>query len=161
VVVSGVTPSLYNGTFIVTGLTGTTTSTITGASWTNGLATFTANNSYVVGQTVKVTGVTPPGYNGSWTGTATTWSTFTGGISTHPGTYSWGGSATGSPTGFTFTLPMTAVATASRATDAVTITAATWANTNGGTVTITAGNTFTAGQTVIITGVAPAGYSGT
>src|SRR5262249_32142578 len=153
--------SFYNGTFIISGLTGTTASTITGATWAAGLATFTANNSYVVGQTVTVTGVTPSGYNGAWTVTSATGTDFTVAIANNPGTYSSGGTAVGSPTGFAYTLPLTAVATSSRATDAVTITGATWANTNGGQVTITAANSFSAGQTVIISGVAPAAYSGT
>jgi hypothetical protein len=163
VTVSGVTPSLYNGTFLVTGLTGTATSAITGATWSNGLATFTvASNSYVVGQTVTVTGVTPAGYNGARTVTSVTGTTFTVGIATNPGTYTSGGTALGSPTGFTYSLPLSAVATASRATDAVTITAVTWSSVNGvGTVTVTANNTFSAGQTVIISGVSPTAFSGT
>src|SRR5262249_43061477 len=163
VTVSGVTPSLYNGTFIVSGLTGTATSTITAATWASGQATFTANNSYVVGQTVTVTGVNPGGYNGAWTVTSATATTFTVAMPNTPGTFvsAPANDAVGSATGFTYTLPLTAVATASRATDAVNITAATWANTNGGTVTITAANTFTVGQTVIISGITPTGYNGT
>ena len=43
----------------------------------------------------------------------------------------------------------------------VPITAATWANTAGGTATITAANSFTVGQTVLVSGVLPSGYDGT
>jgi WD40 repeat protein len=70
-----------------------TTSTITAATWTNGLVTFTASNSYVTGQTVTVTGVNPSGYNGDWTVTSATGTSFTVRIATNPGTYVSGGSA--------------------------------------------------------------------
>jgi hypothetical protein len=117
-------------------------STITAANWLAGLATITAGNDYKVGQQVTISGVTPSLYNGTFIVKAVT-------------------GLVGAQTGFTFDLPLTAVATASRATDAVTITAASWANVNGGTVTISATNSFTAGQTVIVSGITPTAYNGT
>jgi hypothetical protein len=49
---------------------------ITSASLTNNVATLTASNSYSVGQTVNVKGVTPSSFNGIYTITAATSTTF-------------------------------------------------------------------------------------
>jgi hypothetical protein len=122
VTIAGVTPGLYNGTYTVGSLIGATTSSITGATWASGQATFTSSNTFVMGQTVTVTGVTPAGYNGSYTVVSATGSSFVVALATNPGAYSSGGSAVGSPTGFTFGLAMTAVATAKVSSTTVNVT---------------------------------------
>jgi hypothetical protein len=106
VLIQGVTPSNFNGSFVVTGAspgsityalsyTGTVTSTngvslgtaqkytqatITGGSTVNGskVSTITISPSLTipVGATVTITGCTPSGYNGTWTVTASSAGSF-------------------------------------------------------------------------------------
>ncbi len=92
--ISGMTPAAYNGTFTVTAVPTSTTftyaltsnpntatafgtasvfdtaaSTITAASWANGVVTMTtaAANGLQVGSTVTISGMTPAAYNGTFT----------------------------------------------------------------------------------------------
>ena len=83
-----------SGALTVTGTSSfnATTSTITGGTWSGGQATFTASNTYIVGQTVTVTGVSPSGYNGAFVVASATGTSFTVGLATNPGTYTSGGS---------------------------------------------------------------------
>ena len=69
-----------------------TSAPITGASWSAGVATITATNTFSVGQQVVIAGVTPSLYNGTYVITSVIGS--------------------GPQTGFTYTLPLTSVATA-------------------------------------------------
>lgn len=102
---------------------------ITAVTWNAGVATVTAANSFKAGQQVVIAGVTPSGYDGTFTIASANSTSFTYPLATYPG----------EPGG-------TAV-----------ITAASWA---GNVATITAANTFSAGETVTITGMTPAGYNG-
>ena len=54
-----------------------TTATITAASWSAGLATINAVNTFTAGQQVTITGMTPAGYNGTFTILSATATTFT------------------------------------------------------------------------------------
>src|SRR5262249_7332661 len=65
--------------------TGGTVSNITAATWSNGVATITADNNFKVGQQVVISGVTPSLYNGTFIITSA------------------------ASSGFTYTLPLTAV----------------------------------------------------
>jgi hypothetical protein len=78
------TVTFFNGSTPV----GTTVRTISAASWASNVATVTtsAAHGYSVGQTVQVTGMTPSGYNGIFTITATTSTTFSYALTTNPGT---------------------------------------------------------------------------
>src|SRR5215831_12280353 len=67
---------------------------VTAATWATGNATFTtsAPHGAAVGTSVTISGVTPAGYNGTFTAaTGTTASTLVVPIATNPGTYSSGG----------------------------------------------------------------------
>jgi phage tail sheath gpL-like len=117
VIITGVYPYGYNGTYVTTtGTTGSTIvvaiptnpgiyvsggtaqagpSTITAATWAGGSATFTtsAPHGLTVGSQVIVSGVTPTSYNGGFTTLAgTTGSTIVVPMSQNPGTYASGGS---------------------------------------------------------------------
>jgi len=72
-----------------------TSKTITGATWTNGIATFTAAaHGLAVGDLVVVAGMTPSLYNGSYKVlTIPLSSTFTVAIASTPGVFSAGGTA--------------------------------------------------------------------
>jgi hypothetical protein len=73
----------------------TATSTITAASVTGGIITFTGNNSFVAGQPVTITGVTPAAFNISGViGASPTSTSFTVVNSSVTGTYVSGGVAT-------------------------------------------------------------------
>ncbi len=104
---------------------------VAAATWTNGVATITAANTFKAGQAVTITGITPNGYNGMFAILTATSTQFTVALPANPG----------APGG---TTP---------------ITAASWDSTTD-TATITAANTFTAGETVVIANVTPAGYDG-
>lgn len=60
--------------------------TITGASWSSSVVTFTVSNSYTVGQLVSVTGMTPAAYNGVYTVVTASGTQFTAAKSVDPGT---------------------------------------------------------------------------
>ncbi len=84
--------------FVSTGYTGFAGITITGGSWTGGVATLTfanqTNNPYVVGQKLIVSGVTPSGYNNSGTAvtlTAVTPTSVSYNLVSDPGVWSSGG----------------------------------------------------------------------
>ncbi len=170
VVIAGVTPAGYDGAFTITsasaagftyalaanpGEPGGTT-VITAATWAGNIATITAANTFSAGQTVVITSMTPNGYNGTFTiaSATSTYFTYALGTSQTPGTAFGAATVTGSAIGTATTgnrsLTITPLV--------VPITAATW---NAGVATITAGNTFSAGQTVVIAGIAPNGYDGT
>ncbi len=72
IVVAGVTPAGYNGTFTVTASSaGATTSTLSATgNGTTATLTYAASYTIPVGSTVVVAGVTPAGYNGTYTVTA-------------------------------------------------------------------------------------------
>lgn len=72
IVVSGVTPAGYNGTYTVTACTTTTVSyanATTGAQTVGGTISIVP---YIVGSTIVVSGATPAGYNGTYVVTAST-----------------------------------------------------------------------------------------
>ena len=72
------------------------TVTITGATWATGQATYTtsAPHGYTVGETITITGMSPGGYNGVFvTAAGTTGSTIVVPMTTNPGTFVSGGSA--------------------------------------------------------------------
>ena len=73
VVVSGVTPTAYNGTFLITGSTSHVFNTVS-ASGTGSVATIVHNGNVAiaVGTVLTISGVTPSGYNGNYTVTAST-----------------------------------------------------------------------------------------
>jgi hypothetical protein len=105
VVIAGISPSGYDGTFTIT-VTDATHFTYAAAS---GLGTATLNNATATpvmnlqpGQLVTVTGITPSGFNGTYTILSTpSTTTFTVGLLTDPGTYTSGGSALVDQTAFT------------------------------------------------------------
>ena len=74
------------------------TSTITAASWTGGTVTITAANGFIAGQSVVVAGMTPSGYNGTFTVVSATSTQFTY-TTSNPGTATVFGTAvvTGAP----------------------------------------------------------------
>src|SRR5262249_2611931 len=58
---------------------------ITAVSWASGVVTITAANSFVAGQIVNVSGLTPTGYNGTFTLLSATSAQFTYALATNPG----------------------------------------------------------------------------
>ena len=106
IVVSGVTPSAYNGTFIITVLNATqytytmhstpasnatangtayTISSITNTG-TGALVTTAADHNLYTGNTVVITGAVPSAYNGTWEITRQSATTFTYALTSNPGT---------------------------------------------------------------------------
>lgn len=69
---------------------------VSGITWSGGVATVTTtlNHGYTTGQTVVIAGVTPTGYNGSFTATVISEAVFTVPIASNPGAYSTGGVVT-------------------------------------------------------------------
>jgi hypothetical protein len=91
-----ITAGADSGTDAVITAVGSTAKTITAAVWTDATTTtFTsAAHTFVAGQTVSITGVTPSGYNTLAIITSVpTANTFTVTIAVNPGTYTSGGSA--------------------------------------------------------------------
>lgn len=87
-------------------VSGSTTATITGASWSNNIATFTASNSFAVSQQITVTGVVSSGggsYNGNFVVMSASATSFSVALASNPGTWSSGGSAVA--TNFVVTMP--------------------------------------------------------
>jgi hypothetical protein len=109
-------------------------------SWSGGTVTVTANNSFAVGQSVVLAGQSPSGFAGTFAIVSANATSFTYALTTNP--------VTTTVTGATATVGSTGV----------NITAATW---SGGTVTITANNSFAAGNSVAVAGISPAGFNGT
>jgi hypothetical protein len=75
----------------------TQTKTVSTASWTGNVSTYTttAAHNLIAGNSVVVTGVTPSGYNGTYTVVSTpTTTTFTVAQVSNPGTYTSGGTVT-------------------------------------------------------------------
>ena len=74
----------------------TQTRTVSTASWTTGVVTFTATaaHTFAIGNSVVVTAVTPTGYNGTYTITGIGSTTFTAALVADPGTYTSGGTIT-------------------------------------------------------------------
>ena len=71
-----------------------TTKTISGATWSGGVATFTATaHTLATGDKTTVAGVTPSGYNGVHIVTVLNANTFTAPIASDPGTYTSGGTS--------------------------------------------------------------------
>lgn len=70
---------------------------INGATYSSGSVTVTTGSTLnlVKGGTLTVSGVTPSGYNGTYTTTSVSQTSFTYSLGSSPGTYSSGGSATG------------------------------------------------------------------
>lgn len=73
VVIAGITPSTYNGNFVVSAST-SELHTITNATWAGGTATIshTGVDAVLVGSTMIVSGVLPAGYNGTYVVTGST-----------------------------------------------------------------------------------------
>jgi hypothetical protein len=150
--VSGVTPSSYNKTGIITNITDNTftisvspngsnqTYSSGGLATNQNIITFTSNNhGFVSGQTVVVSGVNPSSYNQTSTISSTTTNTFTTIFSTPvSSTYSSGGTAT----------------------IFATISGASY-NSTLGEITYTTSHThgFLPGYTATITNVSPSGYN--
>ena len=72
--------------------------TITASSWSGGVITFTATNTFVQGNQVTVAGMTPSGYNGSYKVLTASGSQFTVAKASDPGTSTVQGTATLNPT---------------------------------------------------------------
>ncbi len=151
--------------------------TVTAGSWSGGTATITHNgtNSFSIGSSITVAGVTPSGYNGTFTVTASSAGSVSytvadpGGVATVMGTVSGQlknrfvttnditqfvidtslGIITG--TEFICSMPNTA---------ANTITGATWGS-NQSVFTHSGGNTYAVGSFVTVVGMNPSGYNGT
>lgn len=65
---------------------------VTGASWSSGTLTFTVDgHGFITGDSVKVTGIVPTNFNGTYTLTATAANTFSVVKSSNPGTWTSGG----------------------------------------------------------------------
>ncbi len=119
VTVAGASPSGYNDTYTVTAVPSSTTFTVvnpanpgawvsggtvskistlvTGTSWSGGVITFVtaASHGFVTGNAVTVSGVSPSGYNGTFTVTSTPTSTkFTAAYAANPGAWTSGGTVT-------------------------------------------------------------------
>jgi phage tail sheath gpL-like len=89
-------PSINLRALLVGTMLAGTTVSITGVTWSAGVATYTTSAAHgvPVGGTVTIAGVNPAGYNGTFTaGTGTTGSTIMVPIATSPGTYVSGGTA--------------------------------------------------------------------
>lgn len=72
-----------------------TAKTITGVTWASNQATFTSNaHGYTAGTIVKVAGMTPSGYNGTYKIVSVATNTFVVAKTTNPGVFSAGGTAT-------------------------------------------------------------------
>jgi hypothetical protein len=71
--------------------------TVSAATWTSSVATltFTADHCFIVGDTVTVAGISPSGYNGTFTITAKTSTTISYALASNPGSYTSGGTGTG------------------------------------------------------------------
>ena len=98
VIVASITstgPGSYNGTFTVT--SAGNECIVTGASWSGGTATVSYTNTpgeartFSVSETIIVAGLSPSGYNGTYTVTAQTASTVSYAVASDPGTYASGG----------------------------------------------------------------------
>jgi hypothetical protein len=105
IVMSGITPAAYNGTFIITVLNATqftyvmatspaTNSTSNGSSYsisaitnigTGALVTTAADHNLFTGNTVVITGATPSAYNGTFTITKQSATTFSYALLSNPG----------------------------------------------------------------------------
>ena len=81
VVIAGITPSGYNGTYVITSVPSSTTFTyvnpVSGLAASTVAGTVQLAQNLVVGQTITIGGVSVTGYNGTFTVTATTATTFT------------------------------------------------------------------------------------
>jgi hypothetical protein len=80
--------------------------TISGVTWSAGVATYTATaHGYSTGNKVRISGITPSGYNGDKVITVTGANTFTAPVLINPGAYSAGGVANllSAPSGVLFT----------------------------------------------------------
>ena len=95
VTISGMTPAALNGTFTITSVTPTQFTyaaatnpdpgtPITAETWANGVETVTAANTFVAGQSVTISGETPPSLNGTFTVVNANATTFTYNAATNP-----------------------------------------------------------------------------
>jgi flagellar hook protein FlgE len=69
----------------VLGVTATTPQTATAMTWAAGAVTVTAPGAYAIGDTVTIAGVTPAGYNGTYSVTSVGAGSFTYALATDPG----------------------------------------------------------------------------
>ena len=90
---NGVTITAVPGSRLSFQWAGGSVSTITAASWSSNVVTFTCTNSFSVGNTVVVSGVTPSAYNGSYTVASASGTQFTATLNSNPGSYTSGGYA--------------------------------------------------------------------
>lgn len=192
--VSGVAPTGYNGTVTVTARTPTTVSyalagdpgafvqssgrvellantfSATNASWASGTATVTTSSAhgFAVDQVVRISGITPGGYNGTVNLTGRTATTFSYALASNPGSFSSAGQVKAVPAGSAPRNPRVATATrnapvtvvASGLTPLGSIRSTRWLS---GAVTIVtdAPHGLSAGDQVIVSGVIPSTYNGT
>lgn len=69
---------------------------VSNASWTGGTVTITSNNhGFLAGDVVDVAGITPSGYNGTYTVATASTNSFTYALVSDPGSYSSGGTVSG------------------------------------------------------------------
>ena len=183
VVISGLTPASFNGTFTIVNATSssfTYANTTSGTSTTAGTAgaitgfvtpvvpgasevgstvtiTTTAPHGFAIGQSITLAGVPALGYDGTFTITSVP----------SPTSFTYTDAATGLPNsgggGVTLTVASTAAAIQNALNGVTATITPTGATESGTTVTITttAAHGFAIGQTVVIAGVAAAGYNGT
>lgn len=173
--VSNVSPSAWNGTYVVTvidathfshalasnpgayasgGQVSAPLSSVSTASWSGGIVTVTtaAAHNLTSDQYVTISGILPAGYNGTYRVIVTDGTNFTYALTnpaTDPGAYVSGGLV--ARAGITSTV---------MAGTTTNITATTWAASGTVTVSTAAAHGLGIGQTVYIGGVTPAGYNG-
>lgn len=173
--VSNVSPSAWNGTYVVTVIDAThfsytlasnpgayvsggqvsyPLSWVNTASWSSGIVTMetAAAHNLTSGQYVTVSGILPSGYNGTYRVTVADATHFTYPLSnpaTNPGAYVSGGLV--AVAGITSTVMPGATTN---------IAATTWSTFGTVTVTTAAAHGLSIGQTVYVGGVTPAGYNG-
>ncbi|HZZ82541.1 MAG TPA: autotransporter-associated beta strand repeat-containing protein, partial [Gemmataceae bacterium] len=124
---------------------------ITGASWSAGVATISASNTFTTGQTVTISGMTPAGYNGTYTILSANGSSFTYALAANPGTATAFGNATVAQTdknpyvGFLMNYPLIL--------SGFTLNNVFGANAWSGTVSMTSGSFFNVANTPVFTTV--------
>jgi hypothetical protein len=195
--VSGVAPTGYNGTVTVTARTPTTVSyalagdpgafvqssgrvellantfSATNASWASGTATVTTSSAhgFAVDQVVRISGITPGGYNGTVNVTGRTATTFSYALASNPGSFSSAGQVKAVPAGSAPRNPRVATATRNAPVNVVasdtdpisgTTRTTSWSSFSFRTSIVTStDHGLVVGDQVVVSGVIPAAYNGT
>lgn len=195
--VSGVAPTGYNGTVTVTAQTPTTVSyalvgdpgafvqssgrvellantfSATNASWASGTATVTTSSAhgFAVDQVVRISGITPGGYNGTVNVTGRTATTFSYALASNPGSFSSAGQVKAVPAGSAPRNPRVATATRNAPVNVVasdtdpisgTTRTTSWSSFSFRTSIVTAtDHGLVVGDQVVVSGVNPPAYNGT